>query len=128
MPRLSLAFFSWPLLAASLTLFAPMAVLALDATDLPAAIENAKTAADHEAIAPYYDAEAKAARATAEEHGKMAAAYGKNPKPGGSKGVRPPVYRTIRPRCEELVASHEAAAHDFEAMAASHREAAAATK
>lgn len=46
-----------------------------------------------------------------------------NPSPGG-KGNRSQVYRTIGRHCEKLVASFEAAAQDFEAMAASHREAA----
>ena len=128
MRRLSAAIFSCSLLAASLTLVEPKTVSALDATDLPAAIENAKTAADHEAIAAYYDAEAKAASATAEEHRKMAAAYGKRPKVAGTKGSRPTVYRTIRPHCEKLVASYEATAREYEAMATSHREAATAIK
>jgi len=128
MRRLSATFLSYALLAASLTLVVPKEVFALDATDLPAAIENAKTAADHEAIAAHFDAEAKAARATAEEHRKMAAAYGKHPKPGGGKGLRSQVYRTIRPHCEKLVASYETDAQEYEAMAASHREAATAIK
>ena len=126
--RLSTMFVSFSLLAASSTLVAPKAAFGLDAPDLPAAIENAKTAADHEAIAAYYDAEAKAARAKAEKHRKMAAAYGKHPKPAGGKGSRSQVYRTIEPHCGKLVASYEAAAQEFAAMAASHREAAAAIK
>jgi len=128
MCRLSAEFVSFSLLAATLVLFVPKAVFSLDAVDLPAAIENAKTAADHEAIADYYDAAAKAARATAEEHRKMAAAYGKKPKPGGSKGLRSSVYRTIGTHCEKLIASYETDAQEYEAMAASHREAATASK
>jgi hypothetical protein len=115
-------------LVASLILAAPRTGIALDATDLPAAIENAKTAADHEAIAAYYEGEAKAARARADEHRKMAAAYGKQPRPGGGKGHRPQVYRTIGQHCEKLVARFEADAKDYEVMAASHREAAAAVE
>jgi hypothetical protein len=121
-------FVSISLMAASLILVVPRAVFALDAEDLPAAIENAKTAADHEAIAAYYDAEAKAASATAEEHRRMAAAYGKRPKAAGTKGNRSTVYRTIRPHCEKLVASYEASARDYAAMATSHREAATALR
>ena len=38
-------------------------------------IEGAKTKADHEAIAQYYEDEAKADQAKAEEHKKMSVAY-----------------------------------------------------
>jgi hypothetical protein len=115
-------------LAASSILFAPRAVLALDAADLPSAIENAKTPADHEAIAAYYDGEAKAARAAAEQHRKMAAAYGKHPEPAGAKGVRSSIYKTMPRHCDQLVASYEAAAKDNDALAAAHREAARAAE
>ena len=37
----------------------------------PEAIQNAKTAADHNAIADAYDAQAKSLRAQAEEHGRV---------------------------------------------------------
>ena len=75
MPRLSAVCFSFSLLAAALILVVPGAVLAIDATDLQAAIENAKTTADHEAIADYFDAQAKAALATVQEHREMLAGY-----------------------------------------------------
>ena len=90
--------------------------------DLPNAIENAKTAADHEALAAYFDGEAKAARATAERHRRMAALYGKHPMPSGAKGTRASLGRTMPPHCDKLVASYEAAAAEYEAMAAAHRE------
>mgnify|MGYP003504383021 CR=1 FL=1 len=115
------------LLMASLVV-APAAMNALDAADLPSAIENAKTAADHEALAAYYDGEAKAARAKAEEHRRMAGPYKKNPHATGGKGTYLPLVRSMPPHCDELAASYEAAAKDYEAMAAAHREAAKAAE
>ena len=124
MPRLSAVFFSFSLLAASLTLVVPRAVLAIDATDLQAAIENAKTAADQEAIADYFDAQAKAALATVQEHREMLATYRKSPKPAAGK----PSQRSMQAHCEKLIADYQAAAKEYEAMAALHRESAAAIK
>lgn len=118
---------SYSLLVASLAIV-PTALLALDAADLPDAIENAKTASDHEAIAAYYDTEAKAARAEAERHRRMGAAYGKHPAAGGGKGIRSPLSKTMPPHCNELVTTYETAAKDYEAMAAAHREAASEVK
>jgi len=120
--------FSFSLLLAALAIAGPAAVWALEAADLPNAIENAKTAADHEAIAAYYDAEAKAARATAEEHRKMAATYRSFRAPAGAKGVRSTLHRTMPEHCDKVVASYEAAAAEFEGMAAAHREAASASE
>jgi hypothetical protein len=116
------------LLAGSLLVVGPKVVRALDAADLPDAIENAKTAADHEAIAAYYDDEAKAARAEAERHRRMGAFYEEHPRPAGSKGVRHPLHTTMPPHCTRLVASYEAAAEEYEAMAEAHREEANAAK
>jgi hypothetical protein len=124
----SAALVSSCLLAASLVLVGPRAVLALDAADLPNAIENAKTPVDHEAIAAYYDAEAKAARTAAEQHRKMAAAYGKHPVPAGAKGTRSAIYKTMPKHCDQLVASYDAAAKEAEALAAAHREEARAAE
>jgi len=128
MRRLSATFLAYFLVVALLTLGVPTAALALDEADLPSAIENAKTAADHEAIAAYYDAEAKAARATVELHRRMASAYEKHRMPAGSKGVHSSVYRTMPRHCGDLIKNSEAAAHEYEAMAAAHREAASEIK
>jgi hypothetical protein len=124
MRRLSVSFLSFFLVVSSLTLGMPTAALALDAADLPSAIENAKTAADHEAIAAYYDAEAKAARATVERHRAMAAAYARPPKAPAGKGERSSLYRMMPRHCDDLIKDYEAAAHEYEAMAAAHRKAA----
>ena len=43
--------------------------------DLEKAVTGAKTPADHEAIASYYDREGATAKAKAEEHRKLAESY-----------------------------------------------------
>jgi hypothetical protein len=125
--RLSATFLSYFLVFSSLTLGVSTRALALDAADLPAAIENAKTPADHEAIAAYYDAEAKAASAAVEQHRAMATAYAKPVKPAGGKGTRLSVYRTMPGHCDDLVKDYKAAAHQYEKMAAEHRKIASET-
>jgi hypothetical protein len=103
---------------------------ALDADDLPSAVENAKTAADHEAIAAFYEGEAKEARAQAEQHRAMGSTYKKHQQhsmPAG-KGVPSTLNKTMPPHCDQLTATYEAAAKEYEAMAAAHREEASAIK
>ena len=126
MRRLTATFLASSLVVISLILGVP--ARALDAADLPAAIENATTAADHEAIAAYYDAEAKAATATAERHRVMADAYKKTPKAPAGKGNRLAIYRTMPDHCGDLVKDYKAAAHEYEKMAAAHRKAASEIK
>jgi hypothetical protein len=128
MRRLSATFLSFFLVASSLTLAVSTRAFALDAADLPAAIENAKTPADHEAIAAYYDTQAKAALAEVERHRAMAGAYAKPPASGGSKGVRSSVYKTMPRHCDDLLKDYKNAAHEYQAMAAEHRKAASEIK
>lgn len=111
-----------------LAIAGPGLAIELDAADLPNAIENAETPADHEALATYFEAEAKEARAMAERHRKMAATYRNLRKPAGLKGVRARLERTMPRHCDELVARYDSAAKDYEAMAAEHREAASALR
>ena len=128
MRRLSATCLSFILVASSLTFGLSAPALALDAADLPSAIENAATPADHEAIAAYFDAEAKSATATAERHRVMAAAYAKPSKSPSGKGVRLSVYRSMSGHCDDLIKDYKAAAHEFEKMAAAHRKAASEIK
>jgi hypothetical protein len=128
MRRISGTFLFCCLVSASWLLAAPRAALALDASDLPSAIENAKTPADHEAIAAYYDAEAKAAREKVEEHRTMASAYKGHKESAGGKGTRPAVYKTMPGHCDDLVKLYENARKEYEAMAAAHRKAASEIK
>lgn len=116
------------LLALLMTVTSTVAARALDADDLPSAVENAKTAADHEAIAAYFESEAKEARAKAEKHRSMGANYNKHAAHGGLKGVRTPLNRSMPPHCEKLAGTYNAAAQEYDAMAAAHREEASAVK
>jgi hypothetical protein len=79
-------------------------------------IESARTRADHESLAAYYDQQAAASRSSADEHRRMAKSYGMkalNPRGSGP-------YMTDH--CEGLVTKYEGIAAEFSAMAAGHRQ------
>ena len=78
-------------------------------------IESARTQADHESLAAYYDREAAAARASAAQHRKMATTYQGNI--GGGRGGA-----NMASHCNEIVRNQEAIATEYEAMAATHRQ------
>ena len=84
---------------------------------MPDMITAAKTPAEHEKLATHYEQEAKAARAKAEEHRKMADAYRKA---GG------PLIEKLHfdQHCDALVKSYTATADEFDALAKAEREAA----
>jgi len=84
-------------------------------------ITMAKTPADHEKLAAHYEQEAKAARAKAEEHKKMAEAYRKE---GG------PLIEKLHfdQHCDSLVKSFSETADEFEALAKAEHEAAKGMK
>jgi len=84
-------------------------------------ITMAKTPADHEKLAAHYEQEAKAARAKAEEHKKMAEAYRKE---GG------PLIEKLHfdQHCDSLVKSFSEMADEFEALAKAEHEAAKGMK
>ncbi len=84
---------------------------------MPEMITAAKTPAEHEKLAAHYEREAKAARAKAEEHKKMADAYRKA---GG------PLIEKLHfdQHCDALVKSYTATADEFEALAKAEHEAA----
>jgi hypothetical protein len=88
---------------------------------MPDMITAAKTPAEHEKLAAHYEREAKAARAKADEHRKMADAYRKA---GG------PLIEKLHfdQHCDALVKSYTATADEFEALAKAEREAAKETK
>lgn len=108
------------LVSLSLVLAGVTAGHALDAADLPKAIEGAKTSADHEAIAAYFDAQAKQARETAASHEQMGAVYKKRP-PVSPKGGSHAFHDSMGDHCDALVSKYEQAAEDYEEMAAAHR-------
>ena len=82
-------------------------------------IANAKTAADHEAIAAYYEKEAQALHAKHAEHEKMAAWYKQNPalnKSGFSS------------HCDLIATNYDKTAKEYEALAKLHRDMAKTAK
>ena len=78
-------------------------------------IEAARTRADHEALARYYDGEVANARAKVAEHRKMATGY-QGMVSGGRGGGSMPAH------CYAIASSYEGIAAQFEGMAASHRQ------
>jgi hypothetical protein len=90
------------------------------ASDIEDKIASAKTAADHEAIAKWYDEQAKAAEGKAAEHRKMGQEY---QKAGG-----PAAKAQLPAHCDGLVKIYTNAASELEAMAKAHREMAKTAK
>ena len=88
---------------------------AAEEVDIEKRIVEAKTPADHEAIAAYYDQQAAAAREKAAEHRKMGESY---KKAGGALAHKTHFHE----HCESLVRIYESAAKDYAAMAAAHRQ------
>lgn len=87
---------------------------AVDDSDLDAKIVAAKTPADHEAIAAYYEGKAADAKAKAAEHKKLSAEYKK------SIGTLSKTH--FHQHCDSLVSIYSAAAKEFDALAKSHHE------
>jgi len=85
------------------------------AADIEEMIASAKTPADHEAIAAYFDKQAADAKAKAEEHRKMGESYKKG---GGALAEKTHFHE----HCEALVKIYNQAAKDYAAMAAAHRD------
>ena len=91
---------------------------AAENVDIVQKVQAAKTAADHEAIASYYDAQAAAAKKKAEEHRKMADTY----KAGGTsigKGSGPVA---LPQHCQALAKTFDGEAAEYTAMAQAHRD------
>ena len=121
--RLSIRFAVLGLLAALVS--APTFTAAADDKAIEEMVQNAKTAADHEAIAKMYDEEAAAAKKKAEEHTKMGARY-KHYEANNPKVYAP--HFDMPKHCANLVKSYEAAAKEAEDMATAHRAMAKAAK
>lgn len=85
---------------------------------------SAKRAADHEAIASIYDAQAAVAKKKAAEHRRMGESYkGMGTAIGKGSGAS-----SMAQHCESLVKSFEQEAAQYEAMAQVHRDLAKAAK
>jgi hypothetical protein len=84
--------------------------------DLEKAIAGAKTRADHEAIASYYEKEGAAAKAKAAEHRRLAETY-------RTLSVSPrSQVPSMENHCRQLAQTYESAAADNAALAQAHRQ------
>ncbi len=83
-------------------------------------ISEAKTPADHEAIAAYYEKEAQEAQQKYEEHLKLKAAYAKIPHLASKTGL--PAH------CDSIAKKYANIAKDYEALAKLHKGMANSTK
>jgi hypothetical protein len=90
----------------------------LSKTELRNLIANAKTGADHERIAQYFDGEATKYEAEVKEHGELALFYQRHPSATPTKF--PGSMQTFN-HCDSLSKSFEQAAEKARQMAAEHR-------
>ena len=111
----------------TLSAFAPARAAddsSLNKKQLKVAIVNAKTPADHRAIANYYRQEAQRLTARSKEHEQMAQEYIKHPLPFEGKQV----YGTVgASHCRALAGNYANAAKNAEELAALHDDMAKAT-
>ena len=81
--------------------------------ELGTAITGAKTPADHETIASYYDKESADAKAKAAEHYKLMKAYANL----AGKG-----HFQMEDHCQKLAQSYESIATEYTSLAGAHRQ------
>lgn len=94
--------------------------LAEEGKSIEQLITEAKTPADHEAIAKYYDQEAQAAHKKHQEHLQLKSSYGKTPHLASKTG--------LPQHCEQIATSYDKIAKEYEALAKVHRDAAQSSK
>ncbi len=104
-----------------LLLAVPLSVGAAS-VDIDQLIVSAKTAADHEAIASYYDKQATEAKDMAEEHAKQGNAYKQAPWARSAGPGYPQVYGG---HCDAMARYFDSIAKEDEALAQLHRKMAA---
>ena len=83
--------------------------------DMTAAIQNAKTPADHDALAKHYEDAAREMQAKADEHKKLLAQYQAN------KGLYGKSAQSLIDHCQGLIRIYEQAAAENRSMAAAHQ-------
>jgi hypothetical protein len=83
--------------------------------DLEKAITGAKTPADHEAIASYYEKESATAKDKAAEHSKLAQTYRTLSIPGR-------MQFPMADHCQQLAQTYSSVAADNAALAEAHRQ------
>ena len=96
---------------------------AAEEMDIMHMIQTAKTPADHEAIAKYYDEQAAQAKKSAEMHRKMASTYTGGGTPSG-KGTK----ASFPQHCTALAKEFDEEAAHYAAMAEMQRELAKSAK
>ena len=104
------------MLALVATLYLPtqrVGMAAAQTFDLEKAVTAAKTPADHEAIASYYDKEGTTAKAKATEHHKLMEAYRNLAGKGQFK---------MEEHCQRLAQNYESIATENTALATAHRQ------
>lgn len=111
--------FGMALLALTSFALPVVSVRAADDTDITAQVQGAKTAADHEQIAKYYDGEATVATQNAATHRKMADTYKGMAASSGGKGGG---VSTMPQHCESIAKNFDGEAEHFKAMAQTHRD------
>jgi hypothetical protein len=112
-------------LALGLGLLAAAPVGAAGDDALMTQVQNAKTPADHLAVADAYAARAKDARAEAQMHREMAKNYRSAANQKGNIGG---LNAGMVQHCNTLAKSFDAEAKEYDAIAQAHRQLAAATK
>jgi RecB family exonuclease len=103
-------------LLASFTLAAACARMETHPMDMSAAVESAKTHADHEALAKHYDAAAQDMQAKVEEHKKLLVHYGRE------SYLYPKQTPSMKDHCQMLINLYQKAAEENRMMAESHRQ------
>ncbi len=118
---------AWKTIAAIVTLFvigafayAPLGS-AQEGKNIEQMITEAKTPADHEAIAAYYEKEAQVAHQKHAEHKKLADFYAVTPALKTKSG-------TLYNHCNDAAEKYDGIAKDYEEMAKLHKEMAKAAK
>jgi hypothetical protein len=90
--------------------------------DMTQAVQNAKTASDHDALAKHYEDAAKEMRAKSADHKKMLAQY------EAKKSLYGRQAQTMISHCQGLIRIYEQAAAENRSMAESHRQMASEAK
>lgn len=108
------------LTSAGIVLCCVPASFAVDGTEIEQKIQQAKTRADHEAIAEFYEQEAQTARQQSVAHEKLSKSYIK----AGPVRRKTP----LSAHCDTLAKKYMEIVKESEALAKLHREMASSTK
>lgn len=99
----------------------------VDAADLPELIANARTPAQHDALAGWYEQQAKAAKEQVALHERMMERYEIAPYAEYYKGTHHNTAGFVM-QCKALIAANQQAEKEFTALANLHRQMAADAK